>query len=147
MLHKLKGVFKSLQENDVRYLVIGGIAAALHGVPRPTFDVDVLIDPEAGNVRRLLKAFSDAGLTTAELTDVESIQKNEITIFNDYVRIDVQTFTPGIRFEDAWARHETMTYQGQAFLVVSKQDLIASKRAAGRPVDLQDVAMLEAGAP
>jgi len=57
----------------------------------------------------------------------------------------VQTSTPGIRFEDAWARREAMTYQGQSFLVVSKQDLIASKRAAGRPIDLQDVAMLEAG--
>lgn len=47
MLHKLKGVFKLFEENDVRYLIIGGIAAALHGVPRNTFDMDIIIEATA----------------------------------------------------------------------------------------------------
>lgn len=55
---------------------------------------------------------------------------NEITIFNDRVRIDVRTSTPGITFQDAWQRRETMEYKGQQFHVASRQDVIASKRAA-----------------
>jgi len=69
---------------------------------------------------------------------------HEITIFNDRVRIDVQTSTPGLEFEQAWQRCQTMRYQGQAFYVVQRDDLIASKRAAGRPIDLEDVRLLEA---
>ena len=67
----------------------------------------------------------------------------EITIFEDRVRIDVQTSTPGIEFAKAWKNRQIMSYHGQEFFVVSKEDLVASKRAAGRQVDLDDVRMLE----
>ena len=43
MLNRLKDVFKSFQNHDVKYVIIGGIAAVLHGVPRATFDLDILI--------------------------------------------------------------------------------------------------------
>jgi hypothetical protein len=59
------------------------------------------------------------------------------------VRIDVQVLTPGIDFQEAWERRESMHYQGQIFYLVSKRDLISSKRASGRDVDLEDVRMLE----
>jgi hypothetical protein len=127
----------------VKYLVIGGIASILHGVPRATFDLDILIEASPDNGRRLLDAFLDAGLGTATLTSVEDLLEHEITIFKDRVRIDVQTSTPGLSFQDAWERRETMSYQEQEFQVVSKKDLISSKRAAGRPVDLEDVRLLE----
>ena len=67
----------------------------------------------------------------------------EITIFKDRARIDVQTSTPGLKFEDAWEDRETMDYQKQKFYVASREDLIASKRTSGRPVDLEDVRLLE----
>jgi hypothetical protein len=92
MLNRLQDVFSSFEKHKVRYLVIGGIAAILYGVPRAT--------------------------------------------------IDVQTFTPGLSFQDAWKNREIMDYQGQRFYVVSKADLVASKKAAGRDVDLEDVRLL-----
>ncbi len=84
-----------------------------------------------------------AGLATALLTNVKELLANEITVFEDKVRIDVQTSTPGLVFQDAWNRKKTMDYQGQKFYVVSKKDLISSKKAAGRSVDLEDVRLLE----
>lgn len=143
MLNRLQSVFKSLHKNDVRYIVIGGIAAVLHGVPRATFDLDILIEASAENAKRLLDALLEAGLGTASLTSVEKILAHEITIFKDYVRIDVQTSTPGLKFEEAWADCEIMEFEGQEFYVVSRQHLINSKRAAGRDVDLVDVRLLE----
>ena len=143
MLNLLKDVFSSLQRNKVRYIVIGGIAAVLHGVPRATFDLDILIDAKPDNAKNLLDALLEAKLGTAALTTPEEVLSQEITIFKDRVRIDVQTFTPGLKFEEAWERRETMEYQKQKFYVVSREDLIASKRAAGRPVDLEDVRLLE----
>ena len=143
MLNRLKDVFKSFQQHEVRYVVIGGIAVVLYGVPRATFDLDILIEATPENAQRLLDALIDARMGTATLTNVDEILANEITIFNDRVRIDVQISTPGLQFETAWERKQNMQYQGQTFYVVSLDDLIRSKRAAARDVDLEDVRLLE----
>ena len=143
MLDRLQTVFRCLHAHDVKYIVIGGIAAALHGVPRATFDLDVLIEATTENARRLLEALLEAGVGTASLTTPEDLLEHEITVFKDVVRIDVQTSTPGLAFADAWARKMTMTHSGQEFHVACREDLIASKRAAGRDVDLRDVSLLE----
>ncbi len=143
MLNRLQDVFKSFQKHDVKYVVIGGIASILHGVPRATFDLDILIEATPENAQRLLDALIDAGLGTATLTNVENILANEITIFRDRVRLDVQTSTPSIDFQNAWLHRETLSYHGQEFFILSKTDLISSKRAAGRDVDLEDVRLLE----
>jgi hypothetical protein len=127
----------------VKYLVIGGIASVLYGVPRATFDLDILIEATSENAERLLKALLDAGLGTASLTSVADLLAHEITVFDDRVRLDVQTSTPGLTFEQGWDHRRCITYQGQEFFIVSKADLIRSKRAAGRDVDLEDVRLLE----
>ena len=145
MLNRLKGVFRSFEEREVKYVVIEGIAAVLHGVPRATFDLDILVEATPENAARLLEALSAAGLGTAALTTPENLLAHEVTVFQDWVRIDVQTSTPGLGFSEAWQRRVTMDYEGQEFLVVSRADLIASKRAAGRDINLQDVRLLEAG--
>jgi hypothetical protein len=87
-------VFASFQKNDVKYVVIGGIAAVLYGIPRATFDLDILIEPSAENAQRLLRAMMEAGLGTAALTNVDEVLSQEITIFKDRIRFDVQTSTP-----------------------------------------------------
>ena len=143
MLNRLQDVFKSFHRHEVRYVVIGGVASVLYGVPRATFDLDILIEPTIENAGRLLTALLDAGFGTAAMTSAQDIVAHEITIFNDRVRIDVQTRTPGITFQDAWSRHKAVKYQGQDLFVVSREDLIASKRAAGRQIDLDDVRLLE----
>ena len=143
MLNLLKDVFASFQRHNTKYLVIGGIAAVLYGVPRATFDLDILIEASPDNAKKLLDALLEAGLGTAEMTTPKELLSQEITIFKDRVRIDVQTRTPGIEFEEAWQRRETMEYQGQEFFVVKREDLIAAKRASGREVDLEDVRLLE----
>ena len=143
MLNRLRDVFVSFQKYEVRYVTLGGIAAVLHGVPRATFDLDILIEAKPDNVQRLLDALLEAGFGTASLISADELLAHEITVFKDRVRIDVQTATPGLSFEEAWRNRERMEYQGQAFYVVSRDDLIASKRAAGRAVDLEDVRLLE----
>jgi len=124
-------------------MVIGGVASVLYGVPRVTFDLDILIDTTLENAQRLLTALMEAGFGTATMTNAQDVISHEITVFNDRVRIDVQTSTPGVSFQDAWRRRRTITYQGQDFFILSKEDLIASKRASARQVDIEDVRLLE----
>ncbi|MDQ3253324.1 MAG: nucleotidyltransferase family protein [Acidobacteriota bacterium] len=143
MINRLLDVFAFFQKHKVRYIVIGGIAAVLHGVPRATFDLDILIGASTDNAQRLLDALTEANFATATLITADELIAHEITIFKDRVRIDVQTSTPGLQFEAAWQHRVAMNYQGQEFYVASKEDLILSKRAAGRQKDLEDVRMLE----
>jgi ABC-type nitrate/sulfonate/bicarbonate transport system substrate-binding protein len=143
MLNRLKGVFASFQKHDVKYLVIGGIASILYGVPRVTFDLDLFIEATPANAQKFLTALVEAEMRTATLTTAEELLSNEITVFKDRVRIDVQTSTPSFIFQDVWKRRETMVYQEQEFYVISKNDLIAAKRASGREIDLSDVRLLE----
>jgi hypothetical protein len=143
MLNRLQDVFRFFQQHEVKYVVIGEIASVLHGVPRATFDLDILIEATAENVQRLLAAMEKAGFATATMTSAKDVLANEITVFNDRVRIDVQTSTPGISFQDAWNRRKTITYNGQKFFILSKEDLIRSKRACGRDIDMEDVRLLE----
>jgi len=144
MIDQLAPVFASLRAHDVKYVTIGGIAAILHGVPRTTFDLDILIEATPENASRLLRAFHEAGMDTAGLITPDELLQHAIVVFEDRVRVDVQTTTPGLRFEDAWPRRQTLTHRDGQIIIVSRDDLIASKKAAGRPVDLDDVRMLEA---
>jgi len=54
MLQQLTPLFASLNYREVEYVVIGGVAAIAHGVPRLTLDVDILIRADAANARALL---------------------------------------------------------------------------------------------
>jgi hypothetical protein len=104
--------------------------------------LDILIEASPQNAQKLLDALLDAKFGTAALITAGELAMHEITIFQDRVRIDVQTSTPGLDFERAWQSRAVMEYKGQKFNVVAKEDLIASKRAAGRDVDLSDVKLL-----
>ncbi len=89
MLNRLGEVFSCLEKRKVKYLVIGGVAASVHGVPRPTYDLDILIEATLTNVKKMLAAFLDAGLGTADMITPEHLLTQEITVFSDRVRIDV----------------------------------------------------------
>ena len=73
MLNQLQDVFRFFQQHEVKYVVIGGIASVLHGIPRATFDLDILIEATAENAQRLLAALESAGLGTATMTNAEDI--------------------------------------------------------------------------
>jgi hypothetical protein len=123
--------------------MMGGIASVLHGVPRAAFDLDILIEPTLDKARRLLTALLKAGFATAPRPTPKEALAHGITIFKDRVPKGVQTASAGVVFREAWDPREMMRFSGLELSFISKQDLISSKRASGREVDLQDVGPLE----
>jgi hypothetical protein len=132
-------LFASLDANEVRYVLVGGLAAVLHGVPRATFDVDLLIERDLDNARRLLDALDQAGFRTAGQIDAHRLLGNPITIFEDVVRVDVFLSIPGLTFDEAWAHHDAREASPAVVRLISLDDLIRSKLARSRPRDLEDV--------
>lgn len=138
-----KDLFACFNAADVRYLVVDGYAVAFHGHPRHTKDVDVLIERSRENAERASKALAAFGAPMSDIT-VEDLMNPEMVIQLGVApnRIDVLTKIDGVEFVNAWAARATMHYAGAEVYVLGLQDLIRSKRASGRPRDLDDVRAL-----
>jgi hypothetical protein len=132
-------LFACLEAHDVRYVLVGGLAAVLHGVPRATFDVDLLLDAEPANAARLLAALKEAGFRTAGQIDADRLLQNPITVFEDFLRVDVFLTIPGLTFAEAWSHHAALAASPAVVRVASIADLIRSKLAGNRSKDLEDV--------
>lgn len=142
-MQPFQDVFRSLSVHEVRYLVVGGVAAIVHGVPRTTFDLDLLVGADEANARRLLAALESAGLGSAALTSPAAVIAHEITVLKDRIRVDLLTTIPGVRFEDAWTRREKRSLDGIDYWIISRADLIAATRASPDPNDLEDARALQ----
>lgn len=136
-------VIKSLNSHKVKYVVIGGNAAIYYGVARGTFDLDLLIEATKENAEQLMTALKAIRFGTAHKLTAERLLSNEITTFNDWIPVDVQTRTPGVRFATAWKNREVKRFRSVSVPFLSRRDLIRAKRAAGRPVDLENVRLLQ----
>ncbi len=136
-------IYKSLNRHKVRYIVIGGIACILYGSPRVTKDTDIFIEASLENSTRLLKALKAVNFGTADLTTAKKIIENEVSIFKDYVHLDALTKIKGITFEKAWAKRAIKRIRGVRIPLLHIDDLILSKKAAGRDIDLIDAKVLE----
>jgi len=68
----------SINDNDVRYLVVGGYAVALHGYPRYTKDIDIWIESSQDNAAKLLKALDQFGFGSAGLKVEDFLEPDQI---------------------------------------------------------------------
>ena len=133
--------------HEVRYLVIGGHAVSLHARPRATKDLDVWLDPRPDNITRVCAALSKFGVPRELIDAVRGARVDEIVWMGRVpARVDFLQSVPALTFEACWARRLTATFEGVVVQFVGRDDLIANKRAVGRPQDRRDVRALEAAA-
>jgi predicted nucleotidyltransferase len=141
-LLRIETVFKALNKARVDYLLIGGLASILYGVPRTTVDIDIALRPETGNITKAIKALRALGLVPdTERTD-EILAAGGVSLSND-IELDLVTDTKGVDFNTAWTHRKTVEYDGTRVKVISKGDHIAMLKAVGRPKDLEDLEDLE----
>lgn len=136
-------LFGLLNDQRVEYLLIGGTLAIAYGVPRVTKDIDLFIRPVLDNAERCLEALKKMGMGTAHLTNAEDICAMEVTIFKDFLRVDVLTKVKGLDFDEVWKERSDLVVDDVVIHCLNVSDLIKSKKAAGRPGDLEDVKILE----
>lgn len=136
----------SLLDHDVRFLVVGAHALAVHGVPRGTQDLDVWVAPEPVNAARVWEALAGYGAPLAALgiTPADFIAADMVVQLGmPPQRIDILTGLSGVAgFEPAWIDRLTVGVRGRAVPFLGRAALVATKRAAGRPKDLADLEAL-----
>ncbi len=133
---------KSLNAHDVRYLVVGGYAVALHGHPRYTKDLDIWIEASKSNAERLIKALVEFGFDSLELSIDDFVTENQVVQLGyPPTRIDLVTSADGIDFAGSYPKRMTINIDGLPINFIDLDSLKTNKKASGR---LQDLADLEA---
>lgn len=136
--------FALLNARRIEYLIIGGVAYNYHAPPRATKDIDVWVRPQGENLKRLLETIAEFGFPTdtVDLAELENAPR-VLMLGRVPYRIDILTRPDGLDWEGASAARVEGRYGETPVFYLSRKDLIANKRAAGRPRDLADVATLE----
>ena len=136
-------LLRIFNDHNVKYLVIGGYAVVQYAEPRFTKDLDVLISTDPENAKAVYKALREFGAPLADLTPKDFSEEGFFFQMGvPPVRVDVLMGIPGIQFDECWERRMKVDFEGLGVMFISKQDLIVSKRAAGRPQDLIDADLL-----
>jgi hypothetical protein len=142
-----------LDQHGVRYVVIGGVAGAIHGSPSITQDLDICYDRRPDNLERLAEALHsiNARLRGAPqdvpfIPDARTLKRGDFFTFStDVGPLDMLGTPSGSGGYDALVRNaHTFKLDDLTVRVASLQDLMAMKQAAGRPQDLKELEILGA---
>ena len=139
-----KELFKSLNANRVKYLLIGGYAVILHGYVRNTSDLDIVVSKDPENATRCVRALSEFGFGQTDLNaELFSRQDNLVRMGIEPMKIEILNYLNGVDFNHAYERRVSFRVEDIELSVICLKDLIANKKAVGRLQDLLDVEKLE----
>jgi predicted nucleotidyltransferase len=141
-------LLRRLAETGVDYLVIGGVAVAAQGYGRSTKDLDIVYATNAANLERLGHVLVELSARLHEFTedlpfvpDARTLKRTQILTLDTVLgRIDLLVDPDGsARYDEMRERADIIDLDGVTFRVVSLEDLLSMKRAAGRPQDVADI--------
>ena len=141
-------LLRRLSEAGIDFVVIGGVAVYLQGYARFTKDLDIVYATNAANLERLGEVLVSLGARLRGIEedipfvpDARTLRQTTIlTLDTPSGSIDLLVDPPGAaRFEDLRERADIVELDGTEFRVVSLDDLLSMKRAAGRPQDIADI--------
>jgi hypothetical protein len=139
-----KEFVQSLNDNRVRFLIVGGYAVAFHGYPRFTKDLDIWIETNRQNAEQVVKGLEQFGFASLELTPNDFLEPNTI-IQLGYPpnRIDLITGLAGVDFETCYTTRAQAEIDGIVLPFIDLENLKRNKQASGRLQDLADLENLQ----
>ena len=152
-----RGVFEEFNRSGIDYLVVGGLAVNFHGVPRMTYDVDIMILMDSANILKCVEKLTSWGYKPkipVDPKDLASEEKRKAWVFekgrkafNFYneklpiAEIDL-VIESSVPYEKLKSNAVRINLRGVMAPTVSISDLIEMKRGAGRKQDLVDIEYL-----
>ena len=129
---------------DVRFLIVGAYALALHGRPRATGDLDLWVEPTPENAKRVLGALREFGAPLADIVEADFARPGVVyQIGVPPGRIDILTDLTGLTFGEAWRDRLLRAFGDVEADFIGRASFILNKRATGRSKDLGDIEGME----
>jgi len=141
-----KDMLRALSDHKVKFMLVGGYAFSAHGHPRGTLDIDFFFEATQENAEALHRALKEFGAPVESMGVSASDFTRDHFIYQVGVqprRIDFINKIDGVEFSEAYPRSVETDLDGITLRVISLEDLLANKKAAGRPKDLVDVTTIE----
>jgi len=143
MYQDFKDLLSAFHAQGVKYLIVGGYAVSFHAQPRATKDIGLFIKADPANARAAYAALIAFGAPLADISVDDLADPRQFLRFGrEPVAVDILPGIDGVEFDAAWERRIGAVIDAESGLeacFISKDDLIASKLAAGRLRDLADV--------
>lgn len=138
-----RDLFRILNKNKVKYIVVGAYAVIYYTEPRYTKDIDIWIEPTLKNAKLLWKALSEFGAPLKDIK-VEDFCNPDLIyqIGIEPNRIDVIMGISGVKFRDAWQNRTKSTYGKEPISIININDLVKCKKLTNRAQDKADLEIL-----
>jgi predicted nucleotidyltransferase len=133
---------KALNDQGVRYILVGGYSVILHGYPRTTGDMDLWVERTLLNYSKLKMAFDQFRMPVFDMTEQNFIEHPVWDVFTfgtPPVAIDIMVKLEGLDFGTVFDRTVIFEEDGLKVRTIHKNDLIQAKKNAGRIKDLNDL--------
>jgi hypothetical protein len=151
-------LFAALESAALEYAVVGGVAVNIHGVPRLTYDVDIVVATSEASLRRCREVLEGLGLRSRLPFALETIaptstrieletERNLVAVTvtdpaNPLREVDVLV-APSLDPDGIAARAVRRSAGAVTVRVATLEDIVRMKRISNRPQDLADIAHLE----
>lgn len=132
----------ALNNQKVDYILVGGYSVIIHGYPRTTGDMDLWVRKTQENYQKLVKAFSEFGMPTFDMTEENFLNHQDWDVFSfgrPPAAIDIMTKVKGLDFDHTFEHSRFYNDGGLLVRTIHKNDLLLAKTAANRPKDLDDL--------
>jgi hypothetical protein len=137
-------LLRTFVDHNVRFLIVGAYALALHGRPRATGDLDVWVDATPENAARVVRALASFGAPMDQVSEADFSSPG--AVFQMGVapgRIDILTALTGLSFQEAWPGRIRESLGSVEVDFIGRDAFIRNKRATGRMKDLGDIEGME----
>ena len=144
MNQDFRDLFRTLNDCGAKYLVVGAYAVVYYAEPRFTKDLDIWVEASPENARRVWEGLAAFGAPLENVTEADF--ENPELMYQIGIapnRIDIMMNIPGVDFQSAWENRVAASYVEVPISIISLDDLIKAKRAAGREQDLLDLKSLD----
>jgi len=156
-MNPISDALLALSRADVRYVVVGGVAAIMQGVERVTYDLDLVIELTHASCNRAIDALLEIGYRARIPADPHGFADEEtreswardknMMVFTFWdatarrAQVDIFVRYP-LAFDSLWEQATRVEVEGYPVRLASPEHLVDMKRQAGRPKDLEDIKAL-----
>lgn len=135
-----RDLLELFNKHEVEYIIVGAYALGFHGAPRYTGDLDVFVQAEPTNARKIVRALQEFGFESVGLTEADFEEEGRVVQLGfPPVRVDIITSITGVSWEQARSGRVQGQFGDLSVQYIGRDDLIANKRALGRKKDLADL--------
>ncbi len=147
----MRELLEILERHGVRYMVVGGFAVNYYGYVRTTQDIDLLLYPSPENAEAVMAALTEFGFGGAGIPqDCFEKEGTAIHLGVEPNRIDLLTHLKGIDNDRLFSNMQKVKLEDAVVNIISREDLVATKRRSGRirdRADAEELTQIEGKAP